>query len=235
VRVEDSKLLSTYVELEKLALERDKLQASRSRSVLRTMFESPVTGPVLVALIGLLAAVVGGVVKSFGDLQLQREKFRSELIFRATSSPDSAAERLRFLVRAELLDIDTTRIFKQDIPSFPSLTVLPSASAEADSLASVLMGSSREERIAAGEVLITQLGSDSAAARRVIENAVLHWDDANAVYNAVRVLNEMQPVALRPNRERIMGLIDRIMQEPEEKLAKTRTEARRLQARMGRL
>jgi hypothetical protein len=233
--VEDSELLSTYVELEKFALERERFQASRSRSLLRTMFESPVTGPVLVALIGLMAAGVGAVAKSFGDLQLQREKFRSDLIFRATSSPDSAAERLRFLVQAELLDIDTTRIFKQDIPSFPSLTVLGSASADVDSLAQGLISSAREERIAAADALITRLGTDSAAVRRVVDDAESHWEDANVVYNAVRVLNEMQPVALRPNRERIAGLIGRIMQEPEERLAKTRMEARRLQARMGRL
>ena len=64
------------------------------------------SGAIMVALIGVLAALVANVAKGIFDLRLERERFTKDIVIQAIASPreDDARLRLKFFVRVGLLD-----------------------------------------------------------------------------------------------------------------------------------
>jgi hypothetical protein len=73
------------------------------------------TGPVIIAVVGLIGTGVGATLQGYSNYVLERHKFEYSLIQKALSAPNQteAAASLRFLVRAGLLEgLNETNISK---------------------------------------------------------------------------------------------------------------------------
>lgn len=86
------------------------------------------TATIIVAVIGLFAALVANVVKGMFDLRLENERFTRDVVLRAIDTPseEQARNNLAFFIRAGLLDSSRFGAITRDtIQSIPTSLALP--------------------------------------------------------------------------------------------------------------
>jgi tetratricopeptide (TPR) repeat protein len=122
----DERKLETEIRLREaeIALKRDELNAQIARDS-RTRW-SPATTTVLVAIAGVLGSVIGVLLQSQAQLQLERQKLQSDLILKVieTGNATEAAQNLRFFVKAGLIH-DESGLISAAVASSEAPPVLP--------------------------------------------------------------------------------------------------------------
>ena len=108
---------SDLLRIEELAFRRERLAYQRTqlesrmrrndgaRRLLTHWAESPTRVTLLVAVLGLIVTVIGGLWQTRTNSRLEKDRFKAELISKALDVPDSIqkANNLRFLIRAGLI------------------------------------------------------------------------------------------------------------------------------------
>jgi hypothetical protein len=108
---------------------------SDSQEAPRTGTGKPWLTPVVTGVLGLFGAWLGTTLQTRGDLDLERERLRSQLILKAieTGDPKRAAVNLKFLVDVGLVTDTTHRLVSyvtdsSAAPALPASSPQPSAS-----------------------------------------------------------------------------------------------------------